>query len=340
MQVVEAHQLRMLVLALPTPPMMWEPKTRPAPNMQASASTGMATAITKHLVPGPAWSPELGRREPALPCLQIQKTQSHLPASQAQSTAQGCMGVVLLKSVFARGAVCWTHPQPTLLSCVHLACIRGLGSQRHTGKGHSCSQHGLAEHRLNHCEDQSNVVQQTVSRDLLPCMSSAFTRASSKDRQHRGMKEAPTCHLPHPEVLDSTLHHPPAPQTCWDAPGPDETSPPEPAHQQSSCVVLLELPPSLGKAVQTHPPGCPQQPARKRSSDSSLTGYIPRTANSTLTLLECSKACNSAELITGASHIQLTCLPADSDWTTQLLLPRQRRPEPAQPPEKAFWPLS
>jgi len=78
----------MLVLALSTLPMIPEPKTKPAPSMQAPANTGMATAITKHLVPGPAWSPELGRREPALPCLQIQKTQFQLPASQTQSSTR------------------------------------------------------------------------------------------------------------------------------------------------------------------------------------------------------------------------------------------------------------
>ena len=50
---------------------------------------------TKHLVPGPAWSPELGRREPAL-CLQIEKAQFQLPASQAQPIAQGCRSEQLL----------------------------------------------------------------------------------------------------------------------------------------------------------------------------------------------------------------------------------------------------
>ncbi len=86
---LEAYQLSMLALPLPTLPMMWEPKSRPAPIIQAPASNGMATAITKHLVPGPAWSPELGRREPALHCLQIEKAQFQLQDSQAQSTAQG-----------------------------------------------------------------------------------------------------------------------------------------------------------------------------------------------------------------------------------------------------------
>ncbi len=95
MQLVEAYHLSMLALPLPILPMTWEPKSRPAPIMQAPASTGMATAITKHLVPGPAWSPELGRREPAL-CLQIEKAQFQLPASQAQPIAQGCRSEQLL----------------------------------------------------------------------------------------------------------------------------------------------------------------------------------------------------------------------------------------------------
>ncbi len=80
----------MLVLTLLTLPRIWGPKSRPAPKIQAPASTGMATAITKHFFPGPRWSPELGRREPALLSLQIQKTQFQLAASQAQSIAQRC----------------------------------------------------------------------------------------------------------------------------------------------------------------------------------------------------------------------------------------------------------
>jgi len=48
MQVVEAYQLSVLVLPMLTLRMMvWEPKSKPAPNMQAPASTGMATAITR-----------------------------------------------------------------------------------------------------------------------------------------------------------------------------------------------------------------------------------------------------------------------------------------------------
>jgi len=47
-QVVGAYQLSVLVLPMLTVPMMvWEPKSEPAPNMQAPASTGMATAITR-----------------------------------------------------------------------------------------------------------------------------------------------------------------------------------------------------------------------------------------------------------------------------------------------------
>ena len=84
-QIVEAYQLSMLVLPLLHLPRIWEPKTSPAPKMQAPARTGMATAITRHFCPGPRWSPELGRREPALLSLQIQKTQLQLPASHSCS---------------------------------------------------------------------------------------------------------------------------------------------------------------------------------------------------------------------------------------------------------------
>ena len=45
----------------------------------------MATAITRHFCPGPRWSPELGRREPGLLSLQIEKTQLQLPASHSCS---------------------------------------------------------------------------------------------------------------------------------------------------------------------------------------------------------------------------------------------------------------
>ncbi len=119
-----------------------------------------------------------------------------------------------------------------------------------------------------------------------------FHLSMQTDRQHLGVKEAPTCQNPaqappccppQPEVPDSTrppddLHyHPPMPQRCWDAKGPDRTLPPLPARQQSSFSVLLVLRPSLEKVVQSHPPCCPpqQQPARKRSSASILTGYNP-----------------------------------------------------------------
>ncbi len=85
MQGVEAYQLSILVLHLLALPRIWEPKSTPAPKTQAPASTGMATAITKHFVPGPAWSPELLGREPAPPSLQIQKTQFQLAASHSCS---------------------------------------------------------------------------------------------------------------------------------------------------------------------------------------------------------------------------------------------------------------
>ncbi len=94
--------------------------------------------------------------------------------------------------------------------------------------------------------------------------------------------QAPPCCPPQPDVPDSTrppgdLHYdPPKPQRCWDAQGPDRTFPPVPARQQSSFSALLVSQPSWEKVVQSHPPCCPpqQQPARKRSSVRTLTGYI------------------------------------------------------------------
>ncbi len=71
MQCVEAHQFSMLVFHLLALPKIWEPKSTPAPNMQAPVSTGMATAITKHFVAGPAWSPEFLVRKPALLSLKL-----------------------------------------------------------------------------------------------------------------------------------------------------------------------------------------------------------------------------------------------------------------------------
>ena len=75
-QVVEAYQLSMLVLTLLTLPRIWGPKSRPAPKLQAPASTGMATDITMHFFPEPRWSPELGRRDRSLLSLQMQDTVS------------------------------------------------------------------------------------------------------------------------------------------------------------------------------------------------------------------------------------------------------------------------
>ena len=81
----------MLVLTLLNFPMTRGPKSKPAPRMQAPASTGIATDITMHFLPGPAWSAGLlGRREPALLSLQTQETQFQPAASQVQSNAQGC----------------------------------------------------------------------------------------------------------------------------------------------------------------------------------------------------------------------------------------------------------
>ncbi len=64
--------------------------SKPAAKIQAPASTGTATDITRHFLAGVAWSAELGQRELALLFLQMQETQFQLPASQVQSNAQGC----------------------------------------------------------------------------------------------------------------------------------------------------------------------------------------------------------------------------------------------------------
>ena len=75
-QVAEAYQLSMLVLTLLTLPRIWVPKSRPAPKIQAPASTRMATDMTMHFFPEPRWSPESGRRDRSLLSLQIQDTVS------------------------------------------------------------------------------------------------------------------------------------------------------------------------------------------------------------------------------------------------------------------------
>jgi len=75
----------MLVLTLLNFPMTQGPKSKPAPRMQAPASTGIATDITRHFLAGVAWSAGLlGRREPALLSLQTQETQFQPAASQVQ----------------------------------------------------------------------------------------------------------------------------------------------------------------------------------------------------------------------------------------------------------------
>lgn len=56
----------MLVLTLLTLPSIWGPKSRPAPKIQAPASTRMATDMTMHFFPEPRWSPEAGRRDRSL----------------------------------------------------------------------------------------------------------------------------------------------------------------------------------------------------------------------------------------------------------------------------------
>ncbi len=79
----------MLVLTLLNFPTMWGPMSKHAPKIQAPASTGTATDITKHFLAGPAWSAGLGRREPARLSLQMQETHFQPAASQVQSNAQG-----------------------------------------------------------------------------------------------------------------------------------------------------------------------------------------------------------------------------------------------------------
>ena len=64
--------------------------SKPAPRMQAPASTGTTTDITRHFLAGVAWSAELGQREPARLSLQMQEKSCQPTASQAELNAQGC----------------------------------------------------------------------------------------------------------------------------------------------------------------------------------------------------------------------------------------------------------